>query len=86
MSTPVCPTCKHAYWRYDGTIRGYCSQVCFQGRKRRQKKSRSREEWDRLTAIRLHRKQAHGTTDLTEWFDCQTCEELEARYTEMITA
>lgn len=86
MSVPRCGTCKRYYWRYDGSVRGFCSWACFNGRKRKGgPKSNNREDWDRMLAMKEHRRLVHGSSDLGPWYDCETCEVLEERYTQRVT-
>ena len=82
VSTPRCPTCHSAYWRYraDFPPRGYCSVKCWMNRGRRQKKVKLESPVAVLDAYREHRFEVHATQNLTDWIDCEVCERYEERY------
>lgn len=83
MSTPRCPVCHNAYWRYraDFPPRGYCSIACWQQRHRKLAKPAPPENPEAvIQEFREHWLEQHQTKDLTAWFDCDTCERYEERY------
>lgn len=82
MSTPRCPVCKKAYWRYraDFPPQGYCSVKCFEERAKRKPKQKPESVSTVLDSFREHRITVHATQDLVQWFDCEVCERYEERY------
>ena len=82
MSTPRCPTCHRAYWRFRGDWppRGYCSQACWQGRNKRKVKSPPESPAVVLEDYKQHRLTVHATHDIVTWIDCEVCERFEERY------
>jgi hypothetical protein len=75
-----CGHCRAYYVRYRRAHppAGYCSVGCFENRRR--KKIKPPPAGFLLSLMRQHRKDAHGTNDLTQWFNCPECERIEARY------
>jgi len=62
---------------------GYCSWTCYEGRERRVKTSRPLDPEAPaavLADLREHLLEVHQSTDVTAWFDCETCEKLSGRY------
>ena len=82
MSTPHCPTCHRAYWRFRGDWppRGYCSQDCYLNRRRKKVRTIPETAAAVLDAFKEHRVLAHATRDLHQWFDCEVCDRFEERY------
>lgn len=90
MSVQVCTYCHHSFWRYqlkgngrDLLPRRYCSWKCFWARRRPTFRGTLVEDLppadpnDIRDVLRLHLEKAHGTSDLTKWFEsCQICERL----------
>ena len=82
MSIQLCSHCKLPYWRFRGDHppRGVCSVLCNDARKAGEATPTPRLPSEILWEIREHRRDIHQCTDILVWFECETCEELEARY------
>jgi hypothetical protein len=84
MAVSKCSHCRGPFWNYQPspTPRGYCSQVCFDGRKHKRANPKD-EDLQRVTGVisemRNHYRVVHGSSDLTEWFDCEDCQRLDRR-------
>lgn len=82
MATAKCSRCHAPYWNYSPrpVPAGYCSQPCFDERKRKSADPRYNDEQavvGVVSEMRKHYAEVHNTADLTEWFDCRECERLE---------
>lgn len=82
MSVPACTFCKRFYWRFrpDHPPKGYCSVKCREDRKEGRTPDREEKPEVIVWKMRQHRLAVHATTSMLTWFDCETCEELEAKY------
>lgn len=81
MSVPVCIRCKSHYWRFrpDHPPPNYCSQFCFDNRKKKAKSTIATPH-DVLSRMYDHRRTQHGTPDILVFYDCRVCDELEREY------
>ena len=90
MAVSKCSHCRTPFWKYAPSPNpaGYCSQICFDGRKKKGKRNPGDEDAQIVAMVnrdmRKHYLEVHKTTDLTEWFDCETCQSLDRRKTEAL--
>jgi hypothetical protein len=79
-----CRHCRQYYWRWNRIHppRHFCSVACHDKRDRDPRETPA----DALLQIVAHRLKAHGTSSLTEWFECEECERLEGNHVEAIAA
>src|SRR5271165_4975648 len=84
MSVQICP-CKRPYWRYrkDFPPAGYCSVFCFENRKKKRREPPP-EPQKVLSLMYEHRRDAHHSFSILEWFNCERCDELEQQYAESL--
>jgi hypothetical protein len=84
VSVARCGGCGTWYWRYwrgDATRpAGFCSFTCWTNRPRKLMPGIVRGPLWYVSELRAHRLEAHGTDDVLGWFNCETCESIEARY------
>lgn len=89
MSVSNCRTCAKPFWKYPHLPvpppSGFCSMSCFENRKQRERKPGKSLSIEPPAAVlvemREHLTEAHGTADVTAWFEaCQRCETLQTRY------
>jgi hypothetical protein len=87
MSVVRCGNCHRDYWRYwrypGAPVTRYCSQLCFDTRRRKQfQPSRLSPEapLEVIEQLREHLLEVHRTADLIAWFPrCNRCEVLQER-------
>jgi hypothetical protein len=84
MSVRTCTHYRTAFWAYPKSDlpAGYCSWKCFDGRRKTvylgsQADLPPAPPTEITAVLKLHLEKAHGTSDLTKWFEtCQICERL----------
>jgi hypothetical protein len=84
-----CSHCRTPFWNYSPSPvhAGYCSETCWQARKRKGVDPKYVDQQAVVSVIsemRKHYLQVHGTSDLTEWFDCEECQRLDRRKAESL--
>ncbi len=86
MSVQNCAHCKSPYWRFRGDHppKGVCSIPCYDARKAGKQSQAPPLPENVLRAMMAHRSAVHQTTSVLDWFECETCEKLEADYAEAI--
>jgi hypothetical protein len=89
MAVSKCSHCRTPYWNYSPppVHRGYCSDPCYQARKRKGVDPKYTDEQAVIGVIsemRKHYRDVHQTADLTEWFDCDECQRLDRRKVEAL--
>ena len=78
-----CRGCKRHYWRYraDHPPRFFCSLECS-----RRSQHHSREEPPPptpqavLKEMYRHRREAHDSTSILAWYECERCDQLDGQY------
>lgn len=89
MAVSKCSHCRAPFWNYrPAPVRsGYCSQVCSDARKKKATNPKYEDEQavtGVVSEMRKHYREVHGTSDLTEWFDCPECQRLDRRKVEAL--
>lgn len=80
MAITACRSCKAMYWRFrkDHPPSGFCSTACAQAK--RVKDADPPVPSEVLWQMRTHRLDIHKSTSILEWFECETCSDLEKLY------
>jgi hypothetical protein len=83
-----CTHCPRYYWsfRSDFPPKGYCSQKCYDERRRAGAKLPPPEAPQNiLMAMYRHRLDTHESTSILADFECEECERLEGSYAESLS-
>jgi hypothetical protein len=90
MATAKCTHCRQPYWNYrpPPVPLGYCSQPCFDARKKKAVNPKYEDEQAVIAVnseLQRHYREIHHSSDLPEWFDCPECIRLDQRKIDALT-